>query len=209
MLPAQNTPAPPRKTGVREVFSDISHGLVVALLHPLVNLLGLIGLVVGLFILPPQGMGPSTCGMQRMTGLPCPSCGLTRSVTSIFQGELVAAWQYNPFGFFFAGAFALLASLLLVPPSWKAKLRDRSRLWGTFATIVFLVGLGGLLIHGFVRGILIQSDAPGYQWWNTTGIAPALEGREEFQGPGRLRWTLFEEESAPSSDPQPPGEPAE
>lgn len=204
--------APRVKAGWRGVFSDISHGLVVALLHPVVNLLGLAGLLVGFLVLPPQGTGPSTCGMQRVTGLPCPSCGLTRSVTCALQGEMAAAWEYNPFGFLFAGAFLLLGGLLFVPPKAKRWLRERSRIWGGVATVVFLVGLGGLLVHGFVRGLLIQGDAPGYRWWRGTGIAPALEGREGFEGPGRLRWTLFPGEDSGEeavSAPPPHGEPAE
>lgn len=50
---------------------------------------------------------PELCHMKRMTGLPCPGCGLTRSFISIAHGQLAASWAYNPMGvFLFAAAVA-------------------------------------------------------------------------------------------------------
>ncbi len=41
---------------------------------------------------------PGTCTFRRMTGFPCPGCGLTRSFISIAHGQLVDAWRFNPAG---------------------------------------------------------------------------------------------------------------
>ncbi len=49
---------------------------------------------------------PGTCTFRRMTGVPCPGCGLTRSFISMGHGQIDAAWSYNPAGFFF---FAIVA----------------------------------------------------------------------------------------------------
>lgn len=49
---------------------------------------------------------PGTCTFRRLTGVPCPGCGLTRSFISLGHGQLLAAWRYNPAGFVF---FTLVA----------------------------------------------------------------------------------------------------
>lgn len=49
---------------------------------------------------------PGTCTFRKITGHPCPGCGLTRSFISMAHGRIVDAWHYNPAGFFF---FAVVA----------------------------------------------------------------------------------------------------
>ncbi|OGV78642.1 MAG: hypothetical protein A3K19_31830 [Lentisphaerae bacterium RIFOXYB12_FULL_65_16] len=50
------------------------------------------------------------CTFHRLTGLPCPGCGLTRAFCCITHGEWTAAWQFNPFGYlFYAGCLILIA----------------------------------------------------------------------------------------------------
>ena len=39
-----------------------------------------------------------TCPFFRFTGIPCPSCGLTRSLISLSQGDFKTSWQYHSFG---------------------------------------------------------------------------------------------------------------
>src|SRR5439155_16652693 len=41
---------------------------------------------------------PELCMLRRMTGLPCPGCGMTRCFISLAHGDLPAAWSYNPAG---------------------------------------------------------------------------------------------------------------
>lgn len=51
------------------------------------------------------------CLFKSVTGIPCPSCGVTRSVLSLVSGDVVTALWVNPLG--------ILASiLLLVVPVW-------------------------------------------------------------------------------------------
>jgi hypothetical protein len=41
---------------------------------------------------------PELCMMRRMTGWGCPGCGMTRCFISLAQGDVAAAWSYNPAG---------------------------------------------------------------------------------------------------------------
>jgi hypothetical protein len=51
------------------------------------------------------------CLFKSATGIPCPSCGITRSVLLLFQGDIANAAWINPLG--------ILASvLLIVIPMW-------------------------------------------------------------------------------------------
>jgi len=53
----------------------------------------------------------SVCIIKSTTGIPCPSCGTTRSTLELFKGHLLKALYYNPLGL-------LIASILLVAPFW-------------------------------------------------------------------------------------------
>lgn len=54
---------------------------------------------------------PTTCIFKHATGIACPSCGSTRSVLAISQGNLTEALLTNPFGF-------IIAAVLIVGPVW-------------------------------------------------------------------------------------------
>jgi Protein of unknown function (DUF2752) len=56
------------------------------------------------------------CPLRSLTGIPCPTCGMTRSFVAIAQGNLNAAIGYHLFGpfiflLFLAGAISLLWEL--------------------------------------------------------------------------------------------------
>lgn len=55
-------------------------------------------------------LGHGLCPSRELLGLPCPGCGLTRSVLMILQGRFAESWQLQPFGYawlVFAGVFIL------------------------------------------------------------------------------------------------------
>ena len=61
------------------------------------------------------------CMLHRITGIPCPGCGLTRAFCAISHGNFTAAWHFNPFGFLFYAGF-------LAVPFWAAwKWRNPAR----------------------------------------------------------------------------------
>lgn len=53
----------------------------------------------------------SICIFHNISGFPCPSCGVTRSIESIFKGNFLNAILINPLGY-----FALL--ILIILPFW-------------------------------------------------------------------------------------------
>jgi len=36
------------------------------------------------------------CLIKRCTGIPCPTCGFTRGLLSLLNGNITQAWSYNP-----------------------------------------------------------------------------------------------------------------
>lgn len=57
------------------------------------------------FVLPADGLGVTICWIKRWCSLPCPGCGLTRSITCLSQLEFEKAWHYHPFGVLIYGIF--------------------------------------------------------------------------------------------------------
>ena len=58
-----------------------------------------------------DSMEPGVCLFKRITGIPCPSCGSTRSVLSILNGDFAGALLWNPFGL-------IIISILILAPLW-------------------------------------------------------------------------------------------
>jgi hypothetical protein len=54
---------------------------------------------------------PGLCIFRNLTGIPCPSCGSTRSVISVIKGEFYEALLLNPIGY-------ILTFLLIIAPLW-------------------------------------------------------------------------------------------
>lgn len=51
--------------------------------------------------------------MKIIIGIPCPSCGSTRALVAILDGEFIKAFFLNPLGF-------LIAGLIFTVPLWLA-----------------------------------------------------------------------------------------
>ena len=121
-----------------------------------------VGLVVvlGALLLPLEGLGLDLCYVKSLTGLPCPGCGLTRSVLHASHGQPLAALQFNPFGPFVLALFAFSVSSLAWPKSWKA----RARVWlgqrGQVFKRGYLLVVGAFVAYGLARAVL---SALG--WW--------------------------------------------
>jgi hypothetical protein len=53
------------------------------------------------------------CGVKARTGLPCPTCGLSRGVALSLHGDWARAWQFSPLGPLLVGGLAASAAALL------------------------------------------------------------------------------------------------
>lgn len=53
------------------------------------------------------------CYIKQVSGIPCPSCGTTRAIITLLNGDLVGAVLINPLGI-------LAAMFLLIIPIWIA-----------------------------------------------------------------------------------------
>ncbi|MBN1866726.1 DUF2752 domain-containing protein [Candidatus Sumerlaeota bacterium] len=54
--------------------------------------------------LPAEGIGMSICWFHGLTGIPCPSCGSTRSLIALAHGQWGEAAAWNPLAsLFFVG----------------------------------------------------------------------------------------------------------
>jgi hypothetical protein len=51
------------------------------------------------------------CIIKHVTNIPCPSCGSTRSVLSLLQGNFIDAIYLNPIGL-------LLVIIMIIAPIW-------------------------------------------------------------------------------------------
>ena len=53
--------------------------------------------------------------MKATTGVQCPGCGLTRSVSCAARGMVIESWSYHPFGIAVLALFAAVAVHSLLP----------------------------------------------------------------------------------------------
>jgi hypothetical protein len=130
-----------------------------ALFTPASRKIAIAGLVVSA-LMPPDGVGFTICLLKRMTGLPCPACGLTRSMACITHLSPGAAWAYHPFGpLVYALLVALAVSQFLGEPR-----RRRIEQWfmahGKGAHFVYWALVASFLVFGVVR-LFVAWMAPG------------------------------------------------
>jgi hypothetical protein len=78
-------------------------------------------ILVGGALLPPAwaSAGPPLCPFRLLTGLPCPGCGLTRSLVSLLHGDLSAAVLFHPLGPI-AASILLALVIIEVRRTWQA-----------------------------------------------------------------------------------------
>ena len=62
-------------------------------------------------IMQPSGSALEVCIFKKATSLPCPSCGATRSVSSILKGDFIQGIIINPLGL-------IISVIMLITPVW-------------------------------------------------------------------------------------------
>lgn len=117
--------------------------------HAAVKVLGLIGLgtVALSFALGPsfwQGL-PEMCAFQAMTGLPCPTCGITRSFAATAHGQLGLAFHYHALG-----PLAFVATLLASVWAFTGRPFPRVRAWMVWIVVAFVFAYGLARMIGWI-----------------------------------------------------------
>lgn len=111
-----------------------------------------LAILVTSLVLPAGGFpGIDTCAFHALTGLSCPSCGLTRAFCAISRGHFREAWSLHPFSFLF---YALVLAGVAAP--WLS--RRYPALTG---------GTAALTLRGFV--LALAAALLAYGGWRAKG----------------------------------------
>jgi hypothetical protein len=91
-----------------------------------------------------RSLGLPACRFQELTGMPCPSCGMTTSFALLVRGDLVNSMRAN-----WVGTGLAVFCMLFIPWSVASTFRGRF-LWvrNVEAVLAFLVGLFTVLMLG-------------------------------------------------------------
>jgi len=88
------------------------------------------------------------CALKSRTGLPCPTCGMTRSLVLSLHGEWARAWRLMPAApVALAGLLALGAALLALAvvqrrgaPAAEAYIRRGALIYAAIIAVVWIAG---------------------------------------------------------------------
>lgn len=90
------------------------------------------------FVAADGGPGLRLCLLKQLTGVPCPTCGLTRGTLSMLGGHIIDGWTLNPMVFtLLAVAAAAVAMRALFGRKLAVRLSRRER----FAAVAVLIVL--------------------------------------------------------------------
>ena len=98
-----------------------------------------------------------SCTFLARTGWPCPSCGLTTSVSAMTHGNVIAAFKAHPFGVVLAPMILLLAAVGTIElATGRAAFGVlRPGLWWAWAGLLgMFAGWGGKIAIGVAAGKL-------------------------------------------------------
>jgi Protein of unknown function (DUF2752) len=96
------------------------------------------------------------CALRSRFGLPCPTCGLTRSVVMSLHGEFGEAWQLAPVGpvvvfgmmTFAVAMLALAVSQWVGASKWETQVRAGIR----SGTLIYAAGAAVIWLGGWAVG---------------------------------------------------------
>jgi len=109
-------------------------------LDVLLSCLVLISAVSLTSVVPITKTIPHVCIMQYLFRIPCPGCGITRSLIALSQFDIGAAWKSNPVGPFFAG-FLLLQLPARILAVYSARLGRALNGFSAAASRLLVTGL--------------------------------------------------------------------
>ena len=135
-----------------------SKNLYDVLFGPLTKFFSLLAIVAS-FYLPVDGLGIDLCWIRKMLSLPCPGCGLTRSVTCISHLNFSDSWVYHPFGFLFYSLFVANLLLQVSPERFKGSLRNSFSRHDRATWIAYKTVISCFVVFGIARMVWCYFDA--------------------------------------------------
>jgi len=72
----------------------------------------------------PESWGIKLCWFRQVSGLPCPGCGLTRSVCRLAHGQIGEAMSLHPFSLLLLPFSLVAVTSPGWPAAWKVRLRE-------------------------------------------------------------------------------------
>jgi hypothetical protein len=103
---------------------------------------------------PPQGPGVALCFHQVLTGIPCPGCGLTRSLSCGLRGHFLESLQYHPMGLFILCLFVGVALQSLFPRPWRQRLASRMESRPVLWNGLYMIFVAAFVSFGATRALL-------------------------------------------------------
>lgn len=88
---------------------------------------------IGTVFVPASGLGVDLCPLHAATGLPCPGCGMTRAMGSVWHGAFADALGLHPF---VALLWPLAAVVTLSAPLSRAQWERATSALGRWARAV-------------------------------------------------------------------------
>ncbi len=85
------------------------------------------------------------CAMRQYLGIPCPTCGMTRSVVLTLHGRIGDALTVNPAGPFWAAAVLATGMMLLLRRRWTGRVALAGG--GAFALVAAVHWLQSVLVR--------------------------------------------------------------
>jgi uncharacterized protein DUF2752 len=116
-------------------------------------LTGALGLHIGFFAL---GLPAWECPLFRLTGLPCPGCGLTRACVLLLRGEVQASIKFHAFAPVFIALIAMLIIGTLLPKSVTEPLIKKAEALERQTGLTIII-LGGLILYWLARLLLFPT----------------------------------------------------
>ena len=123
----------------------------------LINIL-IAGVIIAIIIYsgifsPTKYKYPVQCIHEQITGLPCPSCGLSHSFSYIVRGDLQSAYEWNRYG---SRVFLFLIFQLILRTSVSMVLIRKRESWKgliifdvLISIVSFATGLGQFAVYYF------------------------------------------------------------
>ena len=103
---------------------------------------------------PPHGFGFTLCWFHQTTGVPCPGCGLTRSLSCAVRGMLTESWAYHPFGPILLGVFAVIATIGVLPGHAQRRVFDCISRHAGLANAAYVLLVTSFLTYGLYRAVM-------------------------------------------------------